>query len=117
MGKVCQHDFAIIMFVTLYCRILIENGCVSHDPKMRSFTVMESTNKPHVVTLHPKEYCSCPATSLCYHIIVVWLSVGIPYSTDIKKVNLTQLRKNTKAMLIESLVESDPGQVNSNQVP
>ena len=52
---------------------------------------MGLTNKPYVVTLHPKEYCSCPANSLCYHIIAVWLSVGMQLMQQIYLVNLVEV--------------------------
>ena len=55
------------------------------------------SDKPQVVTLFPKEHCSCPATSKCYHILAAKLSIG--KSDDIKsklKCNLTQLRKNSR---------------------
>ena len=59
--------------VFVFLRMLIEKGCLSHDPKMRTFTVKGSSDKPYVVKLYPKEYCSCPATSLCYNVIAVRL--------------------------------------------
>ena len=54
------------------------------------------SDKPYVVTLFPKEHCSCPAPSKCYHILAAKLSIG--KSDEIKsklKFNLTQLRKNS----------------------
>ena len=78
--------------------MLIKHNCLSHDPKMGTFTILgSSADKSHVVKLFPSEYCSCPSTSLCYHLIAVKLSLGIPLSTDVRKVNLTQLRRNTRA--------------------
>ncbi len=50
-----------------------------------------------VVTLFPKETCSCPSTGQCYHLLAVRLCVGM---TELKKKtrhNLTQLRKNTRS--------------------
>ena len=76
--------------------MLIKNGSISHDPKMGTFTLLGSTGKPHVVRVFPSEYCSCPSTTLCYHIIAVKLSLGIPVNNEHKKVNLTQLRWNTR---------------------
>ena len=77
--------------------MLLKDGRLSHDPKMGTFTVFGSSDKPHVVRLFPLEYCSCPSTASCYHLIAVKLSLGIPVNSDVKKVNLTQLRKNTRA--------------------
>ncbi len=45
----------------------------------------------------PQEYCSCPSTTTCYHILAVKLGLRIPVSKDPRKVNLTQLRWNTRA--------------------
>ena len=94
-GQVCNFVY-IHVFNLIFNRMLVESGHVSHDPKMRTFTVTGSSDKPHVVRLHP-EYCSCPATATCYHIIAVRLSVGMPVSSESKKINLTQLKRNTKA--------------------
>ena len=44
-------------------RNIIENNKVSFDPRLHTFTIM-GTTKPHVVTLFPKETCSCPSTSI-----------------------------------------------------
>ena len=75
-------------------RMLIKNGCVSHDPKLGTFTVLGSNGKPHAVRLFPSEDCSCPSTATCYHLIAVKLSLGIHVGNEQKKVNLTQLRWN-----------------------
>lgn len=85
------------MLVFFFYRMLVKNGSVSHDPKMGTFTVLGSTGKPHVVRVFPSEYCSCPSTATCYHIIAVKISLGISMDKERKKVNLTQLRWNTRA--------------------
>ena len=56
-------------------RCIIENNKLSFDPRLHTFTIM-GTTKPHVVTLFPKETCSCPSTTLCYHIMAAKLSIG-----------------------------------------
>jgi len=63
---------------------------------MGTFTVLGSNGKPHVVRLFPTEDCSCPSVSTCYHIVAVKISLGITVSKEPKKVNLTQLRWNTR---------------------
>lgn len=80
---------------SLEFRLLIDNKCISHDPKLGTFTVIGTGGKPHAVKLFPVETCSCPSTSTCYHIIGVKMSLGIPFEQQ-TKVNLTQLRKNTR---------------------
>ncbi len=76
--------------------MLLKSGRLSHDPQMGTFTVLGSTDKPHVARLFPTEYCSCPATKSCYHLLAVKISLGISVNTDMKKINLTQLRRNTR---------------------
>ena len=79
----------------LYCRMLIRNGCISHDPKMGTFTVIGTGGKPHVVQIFPSETCSCPSVTQCYHIIAIKMSLGISHEKQ-TKVNLTRLRMNTR---------------------
>ena len=40
--------------------------------------------------------CSCPAVGRCYHIMAARRSIGLFDSCQKKKINLTQLRKNTR---------------------
>lgn len=84
------------ILIAIFYRLLIKNGHVSHDPKLATFTTLGSSGKPHVVRLFPTEDCSCPSTSTCYHIIAVKISLGIAVYKEQKKVNLTQLRWNTR---------------------
>ena len=84
---------------------------MSHDPKLGTFTVLGSLEKPHVVRLFPSEYCSCPSTTTCYHILGVKLSLGIPIKKDTKNVNLTQLRWNTRSKGKRNVAEKDLDQV------
>ena len=77
-------------------RHVIETKRLSHDLKLCTFTIMGS-DKPHVVTLFPKEHCSCPATSKCYHILAAKLSIGKSDDVKPKRIyNLTQLQKNSQ---------------------
>ena len=76
--------------------MLVQNGCISHDPKLGTFTVLGSKGKPHVVRVFPSEFCSCPSTTQCYHLMAVKHSLGIPLNYKKSKVILTQLRWNTQ---------------------
>ena len=77
---------------------MIDNGCISYDPKFGTFTVIGSTGKAHVVQMFPSESCSCPAKSHCYHLLAVKRSLGIKTSNNsLKAVNLTRLRRNTRS--------------------
>ena len=74
---------------------VIEDSKISFDCKLHTFTIMGSTC-PHVVTLHPKETCSCPSTTECYHILAAKMAIG--KQEDLKRgtLNLTQLRRNSR---------------------
>lgn len=76
-------------------RVLEENK-ISFDMKLHTFTVMGSTC-PRVVTLFPKETCSCPSTTQCYHILAAKMALGQKDDHEKRKVNLTQLRKNSRS--------------------
>lgn len=76
-------------------RLLVKNGLVSLDPRMKTFTVIGSKGKPNAVTLHPEESCTCPSKSECYHLLAVKISIGMEIDKR-EKVNLTQLRWNAR---------------------
>ena len=77
-------------------RAITENK-VSMEPKLHTFTVM-GTERPHVVTLFPKETCSCPSTTECYHIVAAKISIGQTEQTErLKRLNLTQLCRNARS--------------------
>ena len=67
-----------------------------HNPSLKVFTV-KGTNKAHVVTLFPKETCTCPSTVTCYHIIAARISVGINDEKSPKQWNLSQLHRNARS--------------------
>lgn len=51
---------------------------VTHVPNTNSFH-MQGSSLPHVVTLFPKESCSCAAASHCYHLTAVKMMLGLPH--------------------------------------
>lgn len=59
------------------------------------FTITGSSGKPHGVKLFPAEYCSCPATTICFHIIGVILSIGNDISKEGKSYNYTRILPQT----------------------
>lgn len=77
-------------------KALVEENKISFNPKMHIFNV-QGTNDVRVVSLYPKEKCSCPADGLCYHILGVKLSLGAKEMEVPKERNFTQLRKNTRS--------------------
>ena len=77
-------------------RVLLSNGDISYDEKLRVFNVKGSASV-HVVTLFPKEKCSCPSTSTCYHVLAAKLFLGMDVAEcRPKKQILTELRKNVR---------------------
>ncbi|XP_065642124.1 uncharacterized protein LOC124806987 [Hydra vulgaris] len=75
---------------------IIRNSHIALDPKLATFIVKGSI-EPRVVKLFPKETCSCPAESRCYHILAARQAIGLSVTNNNKKqVNLTQLRRNTR---------------------
>ena len=77
--------------------MIIENGNISHDCKLGVFTVLGTTGNPQAVRLFPKETCTCPSASLCYHIMAVRMSIGMDQQKPLSKVNLSRLRRNARS--------------------
>ena len=48
-----------------------------------------------IVTLFPKETCSCPSVTTCFHIIACRKIVGCPLN-EVGRHNLTELRRNDR---------------------
>ena len=96
--SVASENLAVASQSSMFSRAkaLVEENKISFDPKMHIFNV-QGSHDVRVVSLCPKEKCSCPATGLCYHILGVKLSLGAKEtSTSNKERNFTQLRKNTR---------------------
>ena len=66
-------------------------------PEMKCFVVKGSHDNKYAVTLFPKETCNCPSTSRCRHILSAMMAIGMEPGPDKKPINLTQLRKNSRA--------------------
>ncbi len=79
------------------CQV-VRNNHISFDPKLHVFNVKGTTGVTRVVTLFPRETCSCPSTGDCYHILACKYSLGIqPTSKRGAPPNLSQLRRNTRS--------------------
>ena len=78
-------------------RSVIENGHISLSARLRVFTIVGTAGNAHAVRLFPKESCTCPSTGLCYHIMAAKLSIGMNVLQNPPRVNLTQLRRNTRS--------------------
>ena len=55
------------------------------------FTVIGTAGNPHAVCLFPKESCTCPPTSRCYHIMAVRMSIGLESVDSKRRINLSML--------------------------
>ena len=78
-------------------RFIIENKLISHNQELGVFTVLGTTGRPHAIRIFPKESCTCPSTGRCYHILAVKMSIGLEDIDSRRRVNLTQLRRNTRS--------------------
>jgi hypothetical protein len=76
----------------------VKRGCnVSYNAGMKAYNVRGTSGIIRVVTLRPKETCSCPSTGACYHLRAVKETIGMGSSNHKPKVlNLTKLRKNSR---------------------
>ena len=100
-----QHASArsVYIYILLTCnclfRLIISNNWLSHNQSLGVFTIKGTGGTPHAVRLFPTESCSCPSTTRCYHIMAARISIGLDHEGTKKKINLTQLRKNTRNRL------------------
>ena len=79
-------------------RTIIDDGRISHNEKLRTFTVEGTGGNPHAVRLFPTPSCTCPTSgSSCYHILAAKISIGMEDINPCHKVNLTMLRKNVRS--------------------
>ena len=78
-------------------KYVIDNDLIKYVASLNSFLVEGIKGTKRVVTLQPKESCSCPSTGLCYHIQAVKQAPNIEKKETNKSVkNLTLLRKNVR---------------------
>ena len=74
---------------------VVDEGKVVHNPQLKVFTVI-GTNQPHAVTLFPKETCTCPSTTSCYHILAAKMSIGMNVQTIPSRWILRELRRKAR---------------------
>ena len=77
-------------------RQLLTDNLITHNIQLGCFTVKTREGNPHAVRLYPKETCTCPSTTTCYHILACKLSLGMATDTKRPVVNLTRLRSNAR---------------------
>ena len=98
-------------------KLVIAENRISHDPNLGVFVVKNSQEKPNAVTLFPKQSCTCPSISECYHILAAKLSLGLPCSNSPTTINLSQLRKNTRSRKGKKLGRKKPNLEDCTIVP
>lgn len=76
--------------------MILKEGNISHNSELGVFTVVGTKDRAHAVRLFPKESCTCPSTGQCYHLLAVKMSIGMEGKQSQGRVNLTQLRRNTR---------------------
>ena len=92
-----KHDSGTQFSQVERARLIVEQNQINLDTKLHTFTVLGS-ERPHVVTLFPKETCSCPSTTTCYHILAAKMSLGVDQKQQSQhRANLTQLRRNARS--------------------
>ena len=74
---------------------VIDSDHIRLDPKLSIF-VVKSTSEARVVHLFPKQSCSCPAKTHCYHMQAARMAVGLQEEYERRLINLTQLLKNKR---------------------
>lgn len=77
--------------------LVLTEDRISFDSKLGVFIVQNSEGHHHAVKLFPKQTCTCPSTSECYHIIAAKMSLGMQPKQTKSVVNLSQLRRNTRS--------------------
>ena len=77
--------------------LLLQSNQIFFLPNLHVFNVKGTSGVTRVVTLFPRETCSCPSTGTCYHILAVKLSLGMKSEKKNPTRNLTHLRRNTRS--------------------
>ena len=75
-------------------KLLIEKKKISLDINTKCFIVTGWRGQRYVVTLAPKEHCSCNTTTQCCHIMAAQMAVG--FDVKPKKRNIFSLRQLTR---------------------
>ena len=84
--------------LSMYARgmLIVENNNIVFNTKMSAFIVKGSKEVKRIVTLFPKEKCSCLSTGECYHIVAAKIRLGMMTEKEKVACNLTTLRKNAR---------------------
>lgn len=76
---------------------VLDQHRIHQVPDAQAFIIQSTKGEKYCVSLFPKEKCSCPAVSTCYHIMAAKKSVGIPIEPTKKTISLSQLARNARS--------------------
>ena len=68
--------------------MIVDNNKCIYQPEMKVFTV-QGTCDVHAVKLFPKQSCTCPAKSECYHVLSAKLYMGMDLGKKQKKITMS----------------------------
>ena len=94
-NQTLTHSHSVSVQVTKARQALADN-MIQHNIQLGCFTVKAREGTPQAVQLFPKETCTCPSTSTCYHILACRMSLGMKVEDNQRTVNLTRLRSNAR---------------------
>ena len=79
-------------------KLVLKEDNITFDTKLHVFNVKGLSGTTRVVTLFPKQSCSCPSMGGCYHLIAAKLCAGMHVSFNKEaNVSLSQLRRNNRS--------------------
>ena len=92
--------------LSMYARtmLIVENDNIVFNTKMSAFIVKGSKEVKRIVTLFPKEACSCLPTGEYYHILAAKINLGMATEKEKVACNLTAVRKNGRPKVESSVV-------------
>ena len=100
------------------CREVVASGKISHNEKLGVFTVEGTGGNAHCVRIFPKESCSCPSSSTCYHILAVKISIGLEVTNSKpKRINFSVLRIKNRSKKDKTSGQKKPNIADYDVVP
>ena len=89
-------------------REALAGNLLTRNIQLGCFTVKTREGNPHAVQLFPKETCTCPSTTTCYHILACKMSLGMAVEGKRPAVNLTRLRSNARKQVEKKCGRKQP---------
>ena len=73
-------------------QLIVQNKKCLYQADLKTFVVQGT----HALKLFPKPSCTCPAKTMCYHIMAAKLYMGIEIPAKSKRITMTQLRRSAR---------------------